>query len=78
MGAGLPPQIPLDNGHALSIVVVAVIFPILATLSCIGRIAARRVQKMKLGADDYVVMGALVSFSCHDVLSWRCSRSDLC
>lgn len=68
MGAGLPPPIPLDNGHALSIVVVAVIFPVVATLCVIGRVAARRVQRMSLGPDDYVVMGALVSILCADPL----------
>lgn len=58
-----PSPLPLDNGHAQSVVICAILFPALATLSVAGRFGARRLQKVSPGADDWVILPALVRSS---------------
>ena len=55
-----PSPLPLDNGHAQSVVICAILFPIIATLCVAGRFTARRLQKVSPGADDWVILPALV------------------
>ena len=55
-----PPPLPLDNGHAQSIVICAILFPTILTLCVTGRFAARRIKKVSLGLDDWVTLPALV------------------
>ena len=55
-----PPPLPLDNGHAQSVVICAIFFPAIATLCVIGRFLARRMQSVSPGADDWVILPALV------------------
>ena len=55
-----PPPLPLDNGHAQSVVICAILFPTISTLCVIGRFAARRIKKVSLGLDDWLTLPALV------------------
>lgn len=57
----LPEALPLNNGHASSIVVCAILFPSLATLSVVARLIARWKKGVGYGADDYFVVFALVA-----------------
>ena len=57
----LPQAIPLNNNHASSIVICAVLFPALATLSVIARFFARWNKGVRYGFDDYFVVLALVA-----------------
>ena len=47
-----PSALPLDNGHAQSVVISAILFPAITTLCVGGRFAARRIKKVSLGLDD--------------------------
>lgn len=57
----LPEALPLDNGHASSIVICAVLFPSLATLSVVARFIARWTKGVGYGLDDYFVVLALMA-----------------
>jgi len=57
----LPAALPLDNGHASSIVVCAILFPSLATLSVVARFVARWKKGVGYGADDCFVVFALIA-----------------
>jgi len=56
-----------DNGYR--VVVVALLLVVMQTLMVTGRLVSRRLQKVRLGADDYVLVSATVSLSVlgHDV-----------
>ena len=55
-----PSALPLDNGHAQSVVICAILFPAITTLCVGGRFAARRIKKVSPGLDDWVTLPALV------------------
>jgi hypothetical protein len=57
----LPPPLPLNTSRALSCVVIAVIFPVLATLCVVGRFISRRIQRGGYGADDWIILLALLA-----------------
>ena len=50
----------LSNG-GYKVVVVAIILIIMQTLMVAGRVISRRLQKVWLGIDDYVLISATVS-----------------
>lgn len=59
----LPSPLPINNERALGVVICAILFPILATLTVIARVAARWMNKAKYGLDDFFCFLALVSLS---------------
>jgi hypothetical protein len=50
-----------DYGYR--VVVVALLLIVMQTLMVTGRLVSRRLQKVRLGADDYVLVSATVSLS---------------
>ena len=42
---------------------LSIAFPIVAIASVIFRFEARRIKRLKLGADDYTILAALVNLS---------------
>ena len=51
----------LATGHAQSFLAVAIVFPILATSFVIARLYCRRLTRLTLGVEDWLVLAALVS-----------------
>ena len=43
-----------------TIVVIDILFPLLAVLAVIARFSARRITKLRFGADDWLILAALV------------------
>jgi hypothetical protein len=60
MTATLPPPLPLNNSRPLSCVVVAIVFPVIATLCVIGRFVSRHIRG-RYGADDWIILLALLA-----------------
>lgn len=60
----MPPALPLNNGHARSVVACAIVFPTLAAVGVIGRFVSRYIKTAPLGADDWVILLALVRIPC--------------
>lgn len=56
-----PSPLPLDNQHAKSIVICAIVFPTIATLAVVGRFCARRMKKAAFEADDWIILPALAA-----------------
>ena len=50
-----------DNSFMLGL---SIAFPIIATASVIFRFEARRIKRLKLEADDWTVLVALVNLAC--------------
>ena len=65
--------LPLNNDHAQSVVICAVVFPALATISVAGRFTARHMKRIGLEADDWIILLALVIR--HSILMYQRWRS---
>ena len=53
----------LLTGHAQSFLAIAIVFPVLATFFVIARFYCRRLKRVTLGVEDWLVLAALVSQS---------------
>ena len=51
-----------DNNQGAKLLAVTVVFLTLATLAVIFRFVSRRIKRVKLAADDYMIIVALVSY----------------
>ena len=56
----MPPALPINNGHALSIVVCSILFPTISTTCVVLRFVVRAYKKVHYGLDDYLVVVALL------------------
>ena len=56
-------NIERDNDRGVELLVITVIFLALATLAVIFRFVSRRMKRVGLAADDYMIIVALVSCS---------------
>lgn len=52
----------LDDDNGTAIAVVGSVFVVLAIISVVLRVVARRSKQAKLAADDYLAIGTVVSF----------------
>lgn len=50
----------VDNVHQLQPLVIAVVFPSLATLAVVLRLVSKRIIKAPFSIDDYMILAALV------------------
>lgn len=64
----LPPSLTPRSERSWSVVVVSILFPLLATLTLVGRFVSRRIQKLKYGWDDWIAALALLAVCAHAVL----------
>ena len=48
------------GNQRLAVIIVPIPMTILAITAVVLRFTARRIQRVKLGADDYTILGALV------------------
>ena len=53
-------HIPADTSGSTAIVVVAWLFPVLATLAVAARVLSRKLKKSALHLEDWLVIAALV------------------
>ena len=56
-----PTYVPADTSGARAIVILAWLFPALATVAVALRVVSRRIQRLKFGVDDILIAVALVS-----------------
>lgn len=55
------PQLPIENGMQVALIVIPVVFGTLATVAVGLRVLARRVSNRPIDASDYIMFVALVS-----------------
>lgn len=66
----------INNVHQLQPLVIAVIFPSLATVAVVLRLISKRIIKTAFGMDDYMILAALVWRSTSPRgLDWRTNSS---
>ena len=53
----------IDNVHQLRPLVIAVVFPSLATVAVVLRFISKRIIKAPLSTDDYMILASLVWLS---------------
>ena len=57
----------LDTSGSRATIALVIVFPVLSTLSLIGRFYCRRLRKTKLAIDDWLLLLAQVGGSTSDV-----------
>jgi len=61
MGSSIKRSIDLRRDPGVTQLVVTVIFTLLAIIAVVLRLASRRLSKVKIQLDDYIIIVALVS-----------------
>lgn len=57
---GFDPQLPIENGMQLALIVIPVVFNLLAAVAVGLRVLARHMSNRRLDASDYIMFAALV------------------